>query len=115
MHFKISKLLQLVLLPITTCFTAKNVKMHKYEAVPTCFNAKKYLKLLPKPDSSAHSPKLKTGMTCDNSHTHNALQCNTRCHFFGGSIPQLLILNSETKLKNFPMSNWGSTFNNFSP
>ena len=77
--------------------------------------------MTPKIDSSAHSPKVKTGMRCDNSHTHNALQCNTRWHYFwgvystifdpvlrnaaktfshvgpGGSIPQLLILNSEMK------------------
>ena len=33
---------------VTTCFTAKNSKMHKYKTVPTCFTTKKYLKLLPK-------------------------------------------------------------------
>ena len=33
---------------VTTCFTAKNAKMHKYTTVPTCFTAKKYPKLLPK-------------------------------------------------------------------
>ena len=33
---------------VTTCFTAKNAKMHKYKTVPTCFTAKKYPKLLPK-------------------------------------------------------------------
>ena len=80
--------------------------------------------MTPKIDSSAHSPKLKTGMRCDNSHTHNALQCNIRWHFWGegvysttfdpvlrnevkkfsyvssrgrGYIQQLLILNSEMK------------------
>ena len=77
--------------------------------------------MTPKIDSSAHSPKVKTGMRCDISHTHNALQCNTRWHYFwgvystifdpvlrnaaktfshvgpGGYIPQLLILNSEMK------------------
>ena len=77
--------------------------------------------MTPKIDSSAHSPKVKTGMRCDNSHTHNALQCNTRWHCWGvysttfdpvlqiedkkfsyvglqgGYIQQLLILNSEMK------------------
>ena len=33
---------------VTTCFTAKNAKMYKYIAVPTCSNAKNNLKLLPK-------------------------------------------------------------------
>ena len=33
---------------VTTFFTAKNAKMHKYKTVPTCFTANKYTKLLPK-------------------------------------------------------------------
>ena len=74
--------------------------------------------ITPKIDTTTHSSKLKTEMTAHNSHTHNALQCNTRCQvgvpfhnflpytqkcilkFFqswGGSIPQLFILNWEMK------------------
>ena len=48
--------------------------------------------ITPKIDSSAHSSKLKTEMTCHNSHTQNALQCNTRCYFGGRVLSTIKIL-----------------------
>ena len=43
------------------------------------FDCQELCYITPKIDTTAHSSKLKTQMTAHNSHTHNALQCNTIC------------------------------------
>ena len=64
------------------------------------FCCKDISKITPKIDSSAHSSKLKTEMTCHNSHTQNAQQCNTRCQFLLGR-QVLAILHLKIHFKNF--------------
>ena len=98
---------------VPTCFTAKNSKMHKYKTVPTCFTAKKYPKLLPKLIAMHTHQSWKQKLDVTIVIPIKALQCNTRCHLSGGYIPQLFILNSEMKLKIFPIPR-GGTFHNFS-
>ena len=96
---------------VRTCFTAKGAKMHKYRTVPTCFTAKKHTKLLPKSIAvhTHHSWKQEWDVTI----VIPTIYCNvTPDVTFGGYIPQLLILNSQMKQKNFPI--WGGIFHNCS-
>ena len=85
---------------VRTWFTVKGAKMHKYRTVPTCFTAKKHTKLLPKSIAvhTHHSWKQEWDVTI----VIPTMHCNvTPDVTFGGYIPQLLILNSQMKQKNF--------------
>ena len=97
---------------VRTCFTAKGAKMHKYRTVPTCFTAKKHTKLLPK--SIAVHTHQSWKQEWDVTIVIPTMHCNvTPDVTFGGYIPQLLILNSQMKQKNFPILQ-GGIFHNFS-